>query len=405
MFLRVMAEASPATDRLRRALAWAIDASKEVPGVLSTRDLARLDEALSRDAPFPTALYPKLQLFAQILWRVPPPAALPRLGLGDALEAVAERASSLTPWPFAAAVEAQTFRALGYDDNASGLDRERARHREGWAAHGEASRRFIGEALGAVGGGGVAWVLGAGRAYDLPLDELGARFDKVVLADIDGAALEATLATVEPSRRARFELVAADLTGIAGTWRARTNAAIAGALDAREAADRLGRLFASYAVVEESPWRLLGERADLIVSQMVLSQLNDFLERFPRQLYAARFGASLHGRHPELRVANMLFAHRVQHDHLRFLRRHAGAAVLTSDVSEQLERLAPGGVLEPVGDELPLLGAYHLAERVPVGFQVDEERQWTWARVVPTPAHPRGSRMRVTALRLAAAGR
>jgi hypothetical protein len=396
-----MASAPPATGRLRRALAWAIEAQREVPNVISTRDLARLDEALARDAPFPTELYPKLRLFAQILWRTGLPAPLPRLGLGDALEAIAERAA-VAPWPFLAGVEPRTFRELGYEANAAGLDRERGRHRAGWTAHAEESRRFIIDALDGVGGRGVAWVLGAGRAYDLPLDALAERFETVVLADIDGAALEATLGTIAASRRARFELAALDLTGVAATWRARSDEAIGGARDARHAAERLEGLYASYAVVEPRPWSRLGDRADVVISQMVLSQLNDSLERYPRRLYEERFGAPLFDSHPELRVANMLFAHRVQHDHLRFLRRH-GAALLTSDVSEQLERLGPAGAPEPVGDELPLLGVYRLAERVPHGLEVASQRDWTWTRAVATSAHPRGSRMRVTALRLAPA--
>jgi hypothetical protein len=402
MLLLLMASARPATERLRGALAWAIDAERQVPNVISMRDLARLDEALARDAPFPTELYPKLQLFAQILWRAGLPAPLPRLGLGDALEAIAEGAAVLAPWPFVPEVDARTFRELGYEANAAGLDRERARHRAGWTAHAAESRRFICDALDGVGGRGVAWVLGAGRAYDLPLDALAERFETIVLADIDGAALEATLATVTAPMRARFQLAALDLTGVAATWRARTEEAIGGARDAPDAAARLEGLYASYAVGEQRPWRLLGERADLVISQMVLSQLNDSLERYPRRLYEERFGAPLFDSHPALRVANMLFAHRVQHDHLRFLRRHA-AAVLTSDVSEQLERLRPAGAPEPVGDELPLLGVYRLPERVPHGLEVVAQRDWTWARAVATPAHPRGSRMRVTALRLAPA--
>jgi hypothetical protein len=389
-----------ATERLRRALTWAIEEGKQVPGVISTEDLRGVADALAADAPFAPALYPTLRLFTQILWRIELPPTVPRASLADALEAIGERASWQPPWSFVTSVEPHAFRALGFDASAAGIDRARARHREGWRLHGERSRRFIRDAFDDVGGGRVAWVFGAGRAYDLPLGALGRRFEKVVLVDVDGAALEETLRSLDGALRPRFELVAADLTGIAAAWRAGADEAIAGARDDDDAAARLEELYGGYRVAADGPWRFLGARGDLVVSQMVLSQLNGFLEWYPRRLYEERFGAPLFERHPALRAANMLFAHRVQHDHLRFLARHADAAVLTSDVAEQYERLVPGGAVEPVGEEMPLLGAYRLAERVPRGLRVVRQQDWSWQRAIPRADAPRGSRLRVTALLL-----
>ena len=397
-----------AADRLGRALAWAIDEGKQVPGTLSTEDLVHLKQELAVGRPFPSALYPKLRLFAQIVWRIELPDPANDCTLADALDAITELASStpssarasVTPWSFTPHVEAATFEELSYAAGAEGIDREYRNNREGWAVHGEHSKRFVCDALQDLVPGKVAWVFGAGRAYDLPLPELAEHFERVVLVDIDREALEATRGTLDASLRARFELVAADLTGVAAAWRARTLAAVRDASDAREAARRLDELYRGYVVADESPWSFLGEGADLIVSQMLLSQLNEPLERFPQRLYEERFGVPLFAARPDLRVENMLFAHRVQHDHLRFLMRHAPAAVLTSDVAEQYTQRGLSGAVEPVGDELLLLGAYRLAERIPRGLEILRQKQWQWQRAIPRLAGQVGSRMRVGALLL-----
>lgn len=381
---------TPAIEALGRALAWALAEGKQVPGVISTVDLERLSEAL-RGGPFAPELYPKLRLFVQIVWRIELPPGVPSCTLGDALEAIAELDAALPAWPFEPEVEPVSFRALGYAENAAGLDRAYRSHRAGWDAHGERSRRFIRAAFSAVRGRDVVWILGAGRAYDLPLQDLAERFQKVVLVDIDREALGETVASVDPSLRARLEPVAADVTGIAATWRARTLAAVRDAKDARDAAERVYALARRYVVAEEHPWRFLGARPDLIVSQMLLSQLNDPLERYQRRVFEERFGVPPFELHAGLRVANMLFAHRLQHDHVSFLRRHAAAAVLTSDVAEQL--VTPGGGPEAEGDELLLLGAYRLAERIPRALEIAERDEWHWARAA-------GSRLRVDALLL-----
>jgi hypothetical protein len=387
---------------IRRALERPIAEGKHVPGVISTRDLVRLDRALGSARPFPPELYATLRLFVQISWRIGLPDASRRCNLGDALEAIAELASALPRWPFASSVEPRAFHALEYVLNADGLDHQYRSNVEGWGAHGERSKAFIREALRTVGGGRTAWVLGAGRAYDLPLPELAEAFDEIVLVDIDRGALEKTVGALEPSLRRRFELVAADLTGIAEPWREKVLEAVRGARDARAAAERLEELYCGYVVGDDRAWGALGAGADLVVSQMLLSQLNDSLERYPRRLYEDRFGMRLFERHPRLRAANMLFAHRVQHDHLRFLRRHARAAVLTSDVAERYTELNAFDEIAPVGDEMLLLGAYRLAERVPQGLAVAREDEWYWHRVVPRGEGQVGSRMRISALLLVA---
>jgi len=389
---------TPAVDRLCRALAWAIAEGRQVPGVISTEDLVGLERALRSGNPLAAEHYPKLRIFAQILWRIELPDASLTCNLGDALEAIAERASSLPAWPFVPDVEPLSFHSLEYAGGVEGIDSVYQNNREGWSAHGEQSKHFIRAALEGLARREVVWVFGAGRAYDLPLPELAEHFHKVVLVDIDRRALDTTLAGMDKSLRARFELVAADLTGIAAPWRARTLEVVHGAPNAREAAERLYDLFCGYFVAEERPWRFLGDRADLIVSQMLLSQLNDPLERYPRQVYEQRFSRPLFEQHSGLSVANMLFAHRLQHDHVRFLQRHAAASVLTSDVAEQYTDFKATGSQQLVGGEMLMIGAYRLAERVPHDFGIVQQKDWYWQRVIPRAPGQVGSRMRIGAL-------
>jgi len=130
----------------------------------------------------------------------------------------------------------------------------------------------------------------------------------------------------------------------------------------------------------------------------LLSQLNDPLERYPRQVYEQRFSRPLFEQHSGLSVANMLFAHRLQHDHVRFLQRHAAASVLTSDVAEQYTDFKATGSQQLVGGEMLMIGAYRLAERVPHDFGIVQQKDWYWQRVIPRAPGQVGSRMRIGAL-------
>src|SRR5580658_747197 len=92
-----------AADRLCRALAWAIAEGNQVPGVITTEDLVRLERALRSGKPLAAEHYPKLRIFSQLLWRIEVPDASLKCSLGDTLEAIAERASALPAWSFAPA--------------------------------------------------------------------------------------------------------------------------------------------------------------------------------------------------------------------------------------------------------------------------------------------------------------
>ncbi|GFK94880.1 hypothetical protein NNJEOMEG_02728 [Fundidesulfovibrio magnetotacticus] len=82
----------------------------------------------------------------------------------------------LTPCPAPA-------RRMGLLRESVAIGARHRRCREAWRPHLERCRAHILQAADACQGGGTALVLGSGRLLDIPLEELAARFRRVVLAD------------------------------------------------------------------------------------------------------------------------------------------------------------------------------------------------------------------------------
>ena len=79
--------------------------------------------------------------------------------------------------------------------------------------HVENSRAWIEKAAAEVTASGSALVLGAGPCADIPLAELLAAFDRVVLSDFDAALLAQAIERLPPdAERERIELDVSDLT-------------------------------------------------------------------------------------------------------------------------------------------------------------------------------------------------
>lgn len=100
-------------------------------------------------------------------------------------------------------------RKLGYLGEAIATSARGRRQNRAWQEHRERTRRAL--LTASEGLGGTAALLGAGIIDDIPLEELSARFDKLVLVDI------VHLAPVKRAARrlGNIELVCADLTGMA----------------------------------------------------------------------------------------------------------------------------------------------------------------------------------------------
>ena len=204
-------------------------------------------------------------------------------------------------------------------------------------------------------------------------------FDKLVLVDIDADALNATVAGVlkDPGLRARTELRLLDLTGVNGQLVRRIDEAVAAAANAAEARDRLEALCWTYRLAP--PPRLLPpeERADLLVSSCVLSQVSWPQRVYARRVYERRF-SSLSGPGPGPGPLERRWARhftylelRLQQDHLTSLAGVAEQVALTCDVVSYPTVLDAAGIERETGQTIPTLGVPSLLERVPKFFTVE----------------------------------
>jgi hypothetical protein len=262
-----------------------------------------------------------------------------------------------------------------------GIGKAQRDHREGWWAHGQRNRSYIDETAARTAGRALAVVLGAGQAFDLPLADLARQFQKLVLIDIDGQALDETVAAVfpDPGLRSRLELRVLDLTGINGALVERLEALVAGAT-ASDALDGIERLCHGYRLA--APPRLLpeGERADLLVSSCVLTQLAWPQRGFAERLYQQRFGR-LRGATEE-RWARMWaeLELKVQQDHFTALAGVAEVVALTTDVLSHVTVLDATGTERPSGEIVHALGVPTLDDRIPQLFQAEARQRWEWPR-------------------------
>jgi hypothetical protein len=277
----------------------------------------------------------------------------------------------MEPWVFESQVDPQAFAALGFSASSAGIARRQREYREGWWAHAERSKAFIMNAAMRARKHRLAVVLGAGKAYDLPLAELAGGFERVVLVDIDAGALAQTRAAAvpDPVLRRKLELCSMDLIGVS----ARLVREIEGAVDG----DSFEKLCASYRLA--SPPRLVpgAERADLLVSALVLTQLALPAKLLAKQLYEQRFGPIPRGADPRWVKTWDEFDLRIQQDHIDALTGQADLAVLTSEVTHNVTAHVPGGSDRPTGESWSLIGGGTLDQRVPASMEIAASSSWS----------------------------
>lgn len=299
----------------------------------------------------------------------------------------------MEPWTFEPQVDPQAFAALGFAESSEGIARRQREYREGWWAHAERSKAFIMNAAMRARNHRLAVVLGAGKAYDLPLAELAKGFERMILVDIDAQALVSASAGAvpEPALRRRLELHTMDLTGVTS----RLVREIGGAVDS----DAFEKLCASYQLA--GPPRLVPgeERADLLVSALVLTQLALPFKLLAKQLYEQRFGAIARDAEPRWVKAWDEFDLRMQQDHIGALTGQADLAVLISEVTHQVTAHVPGGSDRNTGESWSLIGGGTLDQRIPASMEIVASNSWSWPRIRADGRKP-GARMDVGAVAL-----
>jgi hypothetical protein len=264
---------------------------------VTAEELAALRAALGGSQPWESAHFEAAMTLGQAMYRLARLSnEVPDCNVGDvltALSAAGVRAAGPQAWAFDPAVEAEAFAKLEFRETSQGIVSAQRQNREGWWAHGKKNRGFIEAAAKACESKGVAVVLGAGQAFDLPLVELCRTFERLVLVDIDQAALSETVASVfkDAGLRARVETRVMDLTGINGAMVRALEEILAGPGSAAEVKARIETLCRSYRLPGVPALLPAGERADLLVSSCVLTQLAWPQRVFAEQRFEKRFAA------------------------------------------------------------------------------------------------------------------
>jgi hypothetical protein len=270
------------------------------------------------------------------------------------------------PWPFDPAVDAHAFRLLGFAETSVGISRTQRENRDGWYEHARRHKAFILDAAARVERPRLVVVLGAGKAYDLPLEDLARRFERVVLIDIDAEAMaQSSAASVRDAKlRARLELRPMDVTGVAS----HLARGIEQALQSDQAEARLEALCESYALATRP--RFTDERADLVVSGMLVSQLGLQPKLAAKRLFEQRFGKIAAANEARWSACWNGLDLKLQQDHVDALCEEAGLAVLTCDVAHHSG-----------GESWSTIGARRLDDRVPAFQEVLKSAAWTWERI------------------------
>ncbi len=252
------------------------------------------------------------------------------------------------------------------------------------------SRRMIQAAALSAAGTGTAIIFGTGRCREIPLALLAARFERLVLVDLDAAALEEGLAAaaLPATDRAKIELRIGDISGVTAGLERDWRATLAGAPDAATAIEPMAAIADAAAQHdEEAPAATAGGPFDLVVASCLLSQLHAPAVLAAERLFAERFAAEL----PQLRASNRWLtglnglARRIEKrliDRLPALTAPGGRIYLSETVQTCLTELAPDGGWTTPGT-YRMTPTLDLSDYVNARFKIQTRGRWTWVAAIP----------------------
>lgn len=180
----------------------------------------------------------------------------------------------------------------------------------------------------------VVMVLGAGSCADIPLEELAKKY-RVVLVDIDEASMKVAMAQLPKNLHQYVSYEVRDLSGGAiFRLSQEVDPIIQTATTGYQAVTRIQEVFAKTPI----PVPVLEgtERADLLISSMLVSQIPTFLIEATNQKLGAKFGTSPHQDRDFMAAASQM-AGRMHDAHAEALRdfvvRSGGVAYYSSDIA------------------------------------------------------------------------
>ena len=202
-----------------------------------------------------------------------------------------------------------------------------------WKPHIEASHRRIVEAAELTGGNGIATVLGAGVCSEIPLEEVARRFERVILADMDGASMVEAVERLPLELRSKVELRISDVTTFAAPLMEEIQVRLEATESAEEAFTQLDALFGALRT-GVIPTRL--PPSDFVVSSLVASELYRYPLAYAERLLRTKHGVKI-GRWPGFGPARERLQRVIITDHFSVIAAISkpGAVVYFSDTTER----------------------------------------------------------------------
>jgi hypothetical protein len=378
-------------------------------GLQTVADIEELWAVFSGARPFRGRLFGMLSGFANMLASGTLPPEFSRTNFGDACAALGEVAASkgLARWRFDPALSDDAADQLGVDRAGAGLDKTQSENQRGWQRHAAENTRFILAAINRVPSRQTAVVVGGARSHDLPLAEIAARFERVVIVDVcqaESSRENAARAIADHAALARVVVERFDLTGCYNQFVADVGAVVASAANETDAEREIDDLVSAYDVAPDIVGLCGADvEPDFAVSSMVLTQLGLPFKPFVEAAFRTRGFRPERVREGSLGDTLSALACRVEQNHISALLRVPELAVLSSDVRETPVTLGPTGELLPVGPPRSQLAVRSLSGRVPSGVVPLAQAAWDWLRVVPKHTGTTGSLMNVESVVLARA--
>jgi hypothetical protein len=195
----------------------------------------------------------------------------------------------LDVWDYLRAGGDARLRQQGYLRSGGGILERHRRTPAFWAPHLEKNRGALCEiATRLQSHGGTLLVLGAGRLLDIPWEDLFPRFERVVLADADGAIVPYVERLLAGAKLPGPVFEIGDLTGCVVDTAAWAEHTMQAAASASVAAKALAEGF-ERAGVTQAPWTRAYPDVRLAISSNLLSQLSHFPRRHIQRLFRTRF--------------------------------------------------------------------------------------------------------------------
>jgi hypothetical protein len=172
---------------------------------------------------------------------------------------------------------------------------DRERFRLHWDEHVQRTRAMILQGAERVTTPDSVTILGAGSAYNIPLEELARRFNVVRMVDIDRDGLQQAVDSIRPELRGNVEIQVADTSGgVAARLLGQGLEIIQTSGNAEEAQGRLIPLFNGQELdMTPDPGQAQAWKASYIVSSGLSSQLTIFPEKAVLEAFQKKFDVEL----------------------------------------------------------------------------------------------------------------